>query len=136
MTTKSKTTKATGKSNKDAAARRAAQTNNALRMSCNNRYEQHYVLVDGIHVHSVTWPVSLRSGGQIFKAADVFLFCSAVISREVMEADPMNIVHCPYNVFVAETGDGVMIGRRNYPDGPMDRVEAFIDGIIAEAVGN
>ena len=41
----------------------------------------------------------------LFKAADVFLFCSAVVSREVMEADPMNIMHCPYGVFVAENAD-------------------------------
>ena len=69
----------------------------------------------------------------LFKAADVFTFCSAVVSREVMEADPMNIAHCPYGIFVAETDDGVMIGRRDYPDGPMDKVEALLDGIIDEA---
>ena len=28
---------------------------------------------------------------EIFKAADIFLFCSAVVSRKVMEADPLNI---------------------------------------------
>ena len=28
---------------------------------------------------------------EIFRAADVFLFCSAVVSRKVMEVDPMNI---------------------------------------------
>ena len=38
----------------------------------------------------------------IFDAADVFLFCSAVTSREVMEADPMNIAHCPYGIFVTD----------------------------------
>ncbi len=70
----------------------------------------------------------------LFKEADIFVFCSAVISREVMEADPMNIAHCPYGIFVAETSDGVMIGRRGYPDGPMDKVEALLDKIIAEAV--
>ena len=58
-----------------------------------------------------------RTGGDVgsskslFKAADVFVFCSAVISREVMEIDPMNIAHCPYGIFVAETDDGVMIAR-------------------------
>ena len=69
----------------------------------------------------------------LFKQADVFVFCSAVVSREVMEADPMNIAHCPYGVFVAENDDGVMIGRRDYPDGAMDRVEDLLDTIIAEA---
>ena len=75
------------------------------------------------------------SDAKLFEAADIFVFCSAVISREVMEADPMNIAHCPYGIFVAETADGVMVGRRDYPDGPMDKVEALLDGIIDEAVG-
>ncbi|WP_319546670.1 DUF302 domain-containing protein [Ruegeria conchae] len=73
------------------------------------------------------------SSTEIFKAADVFLFCSAVLSREVMEADPMNIVHCPYNIFVADQGDGVMIGYRDYPDGSMQKVEDFLGEIVAEA---
>ena len=71
----------------------------------------------------------------LFKNADIFVFCSAVISREVMEEDPMNLAHCPYGIFVAETADGVIIGRRDYPDGPMEKVEALLDGIIDEAAG-
>ena len=38
------------------------------------------------------------SDAMIFQNADIFLFCSAVISRQVMEADPMNITHCPYGI--------------------------------------
>ena len=76
------------------------------------------------------------SDKMLFKDADIFVFCSAVVSREVMEADPMNIAHCPYGIFVAETEDGVMIGRRDYPDGPMEKVEALLDGIINEAAEN
>ena len=72
----------------------------------------------------------------LFTAADIFVFCSAVVSREVMEADPMNVAHCPYGIFVAEMDGKVMIGRRDYPDGPMDKVEALLDGIIAEAANN
>lgn len=70
---------------------------------------------------------------EIFTNADIFLFCSAAVSRRVMEADPMNIVHCPYSIFVAETDDGVMLGHRAYPDGPMQEVEAMLDAIIIEA---
>lgn len=70
----------------------------------------------------------------LFKEADIFVFCSAVVSREVMEADPMNIAHCPYGVFVAETEDGVMVGHRTYPDGPMDKVETLLSAIVDEAV--
>ncbi len=83
-----------------------------------------------------------RTGGdvgsstEIFKAADIFLFCSAVVSREVMEADPMNIAHCPYGVFVTETDAGVAIGHRDYPDGAMQKVEDLLADIVAEAAAN
>ncbi|MEQ9261316.1 MAG: DUF302 domain-containing protein [Roseovarius sp.] len=70
----------------------------------------------------------------LFEQADIFLFCSAVVSRAVMEADPSNIVHCPYGIVVTETAEGVMIGHRDYPEGPMDEVEALLGGIVTEAV--
>ncbi|MGB0411577.1 MAG: DUF302 domain-containing protein [Pikeienuella sp.] len=70
----------------------------------------------------------------LFKDANVFLFCSAVLSRKVMEADPLNVGHCPYGVFVAETDAGVMIGYRRYPEGVMQDVEALLDEIAREAV--
>jgi uncharacterized protein (DUF302 family) len=73
---------------------------------------------------------------EIFAEADVFLFCSAVVSRTVMEADPMNIAHCPYGVFVAERAGEVMIGYRTYPAGPMQEVQALLDEIAVEAVGD
>ena len=76
------------------------------------------------------------SDAMIFKSADIFIFCSAVLSREVMEADPMNIAHCPYGIFVAENDAGVMIGYRDYPDGPMDKVEKLLAGIVADATEN
>jgi uncharacterized protein (DUF302 family) len=81
-----------------------------------------------------------RTGGdvgsdkELFVEADIFIFCSAVVSREVMEADLMNLAHCPYGVFVAETADGVMVGHRTYPDGPMEKVEALLSEIVDEAV--
>lgn len=75
-------------------------------------------------------------GEQLFANADVFLFCSAVLSRKVMEADPMNIAHCPYGVFVTETASGaVQIGYRRMPEGPMQEVEALLDAIAREAAG-
>ena len=70
----------------------------------------------------------------IFDAADIYLFCSAVVSREVMEADPMNIQHCPYGIFITEKDGTVQIGHRDYPDGPMDAVEELLEGIVAEAL--
>lgn len=73
---------------------------------------------------------------KLFEAADVFMFCSAVLSRKVMEADPMNIAHCPYGIFVTDRDGAVMIGYRNYPQGPMQDVQALLDEIVREAVGN
>ncbi|WP_296424734.1 DUF302 domain-containing protein [Yoonia sp.] len=72
----------------------------------------------------------------LFEAADVFLFCSAQVSRAVMEADPMNIAHCPYGIFVAEREGVVQIGHRIYPDGPMQQVQTLLDDIVQDAIGN
>ena len=46
----------------------------------------------------------------------------------------MNIMHCPYGIFVAEREGAVLIGHRDYPDGPMQEVEALLDDIILEAM--
>lgn len=70
----------------------------------------------------------------LFDDADVFLFCSATASRAVMEADPMNIAHCPYGVFVAEREGEVMVGYRTYPEGEMQKVQAFLDEIVQDAL--
>lgn len=72
---------------------------------------------------------------KLFEEADVYLFCSALVSRKVMEADPMNIAHCPYSIFVAERDGKVMVGYRDYPSGEMDQVEKLLDEIAREAVG-
>jgi len=72
---------------------------------------------------------------ELFEQADIFLFCSAVLSRKVMEADPMNIAHCPYGIFVAERDGQVMVGYRDLPEGPMDEVEALLEDIVQEALG-
>lgn len=83
-----------------------------------------------------------RTGGDVgsnkmlFKEADIFIFCSAVVSREVMEADPMNIAHCPYGIFVADMEGTITVGYRDYPDGPMQKVEDLLAEIVAEAVEN
>lgn len=70
----------------------------------------------------------------LFDHADIFLFCSAVVSRKVMEADPANIVHCPYSIYVADRAGEVTIGFRDYPDGPMQAVENLLTEIVEEAV--
>jgi uncharacterized protein (DUF302 family) len=71
---------------------------------------------------------------ELFVEADIFLFCSAQLSRKVMEADPMNIAHCPYSIFVADQSGTVMIGYRTYPEGPMQEVQALLDEIVKDAM--
>ncbi|MGB3247274.1 MAG: DUF302 domain-containing protein [Sulfitobacter sp.] len=73
---------------------------------------------------------------KIFESADIFVFCSAVVSRKMMEADPMNIAYCPYGIFVADRDGKVVIGYRNYPEGVMQEVQALLDEIVQEALGN
>lgn len=74
----------------------------------------------------------------LFDNADVFSFCSAKLSREVMEADPMNIVFCPYDIFVAvrhDAPDETIIGYRAFPAGEMQKIQALLDGITRAAIG-
>jgi uncharacterized protein (DUF302 family) len=75
---------------------------------------------------------------QVYNQADVFLFCSAVLSRKMMEADPANLAHCPYGVFVYELADNpgtITVGYRNMPEGVMQEVEQLLDAVAREAVG-
>jgi hypothetical protein len=53
-----------------------------------------------------------------------------------MEADPMNIAHCPYGIFVTDRDGTVSIGYRTYPQGPMQEVQSLLDEIVREAVEN
>ncbi|MDX1780391.1 MAG: DUF302 domain-containing protein [Thalassovita sp.] len=73
----------------------------------------------------------------IFTHSDVFSFCSAKLSRKVMEVDPMNIRFCPYDIFVAELPDSgeTIIGYRAFPEGPMQEVQALLDTIVRSAIG-
>ncbi len=74
----------------------------------------------------------------LFKEADAYSFCSASLSREVMEADPLNIAFCPYDIFIAEMADGegeVIIGYRSFPEGEMQKIQDLLDGIVRAAIG-
>ena len=72
---------------------------------------------------------------QLYTQADVYLFCSATISREMMADDIENIGHCPYGVFVYETAENpgtIHVGHRVYPEGAMKTVEAMLADIARE----
>ncbi|WP_371168845.1 DUF302 domain-containing protein [Aliiroseovarius sp. 2305UL8-7] len=70
----------------------------------------------------------------LFDAADIFMFCSAKTSRDMMEADLMNIAFCPYGIFVYDKAGDVQIGYRKYPEGAMQTVQKLLDDIVNEAV--
>lgn len=80
----------------------------------------------------------LVSDKVLYLHADVYSFCSASLSRRVMEVDPMNIVFCPYDIFVMvqpDSPDQTAIGFRSFPEGPMKEVEALLDAISRSAIG-
>lgn len=74
----------------------------------------------------------------IFDHADIYSFCSAQLSRDVMEADWRNVMFCPYDIFVAvrhDVPDETVIGFRAYPEGEMQKIQDLLDGIARSAIG-
>ncbi|MBI3777462.1 MAG: DUF302 domain-containing protein [Gammaproteobacteria bacterium] len=80
----------------------------------------------------------------VFGQAESLQFCSATVSRRMMEADPANIVFCPYIIVLytlPQNPKTVYVGyRRPQPVGSeaskasLKEVEALLDGIIREAL--
>lgn len=55
----------------------------------------------------------------IYKHAEFMSFCSAKLSRQMMEADAANVAFCPYTVFIYETAAApgeIVVGYRPFPD--------------------
>ena len=74
-------------------------------------------------------------GGEkdLFTQADIFSFCSAKVSRQVMEVDPANIQHCPYTIFVYELAaqpGQVVVGHRSYPGETMQPVNEMLTRLV------
>jgi uncharacterized protein (DUF302 family) len=88
----------------------------------------------------------LGDSKQIFLKAEALEFCSAVVSRKMMEADPDNIVFCPYviSIYVApEKPNEVRVAYRKPPilgspasQKALKAVDELLSGIIKEALGN
>jgi len=82
---------------------------------------------------------------KIYHDAEALQFCPASLSRRVMEADPSNIVFCPYTVVLYTLPDNpkkVYVGyRRPTPIGStasqatLRELDALLDGIVREALG-
>lgn len=75
---------------------------------------------------------------RIYGQSEVFEFCSAAVSRTMMEADPRNVVYCPYTVAVYTLPgqeDKVFLAYRTLPSGPgLDAVNNLLRGIVADAM--
>ncbi|MBZ0128284.1 MAG: DUF302 domain-containing protein [Rhodobacteraceae bacterium] len=74
---------------------------------------------------------------KIFFRAQVFSFCSATISREVMQVNPANLAYCPYTIFAYTTPDAMdttIVGHDDYPDNEMQAVEDLLSGIVRDAL--
>lgn len=73
----------------------------------------------------------------LFLGADVYEFCSASVSRQVMEADPLNFNFCPYAIRIyeqPETAGTVTVSHQTY-SGTMEPVNALLESIVKDALG-
>ncbi|MFN3937106.1 MAG: DUF302 domain-containing protein [Gemmobacter sp.] len=77
-------------------------------------------------------------GETLFEAADIFLFCSATLSRAAMEARPENLQHCPYGIHVFQRAGeaSVSVGYVRRDDPGMEQVNALLESIVAEVLGD
>lgn len=83
------------------------------------------------------------SAKPVYKNAEYFTFCSAKLSRQMMEADAANIGLCPYAVFIYETAAApgtTQVGYRRMPaqgagasNAAFGAINALLDEIVAEA---
>ncbi len=80
----------------------------------------------------------------VYKAAEFFSFCSAKLSRAMMEADPANLAACPYVVFLYEAVDKpgeIVVGyRKPAPRGSdasraaLGEVAKLLEGIARDVI--
>jgi len=81
---------------------------------------------------------------QVYLKAEALEFCSAVVSRKMMEADPENIVFCPYIISIyvlPESPKEVRIAYRKpqltgSPESKkaLKSVEELLSGIVKDAI--
>lgn len=81
---------------------------------------------------------------QVYKNAQYVVFCSAKLSRDMMEADAANMGMCPFVIFMYEAAakpGTVVVGYRRMPTTgnatakkAFAAIDALLDGIAREAV--
>lgn len=88
----------------------------------------------------------LGSTRKVYLDAQAFVFCSAALSRKMMEADPANASMCPFSITVYATvqePDRVYVTYRRpwRPDGSatsraaLNEVDALLDSIARASLG-
>ena len=73
---------------------------------------------------------------QVFEQAEIIEFCSASLSRKMMEADPHNIVLCPFAISIYTlpgATDSTWVAYRKPQGGAAQLVEPLLREITAEA---
>lgn len=80
---------------------------------------------------------------KLYRNAEYFLFCSAKLSREMMEADPANLGLCPFIVFIYEREDKpgeIVVGFHEPVSrggsasmGAIKAVQTLLSDIVSEA---
>lgn len=79
------------------------------------------------------------STDSVYLHAETWQFCSSILSRASMEANPANIAHCPYVIFAYETEASpgqVVIGFRTHANGDdasLTAVDKALTVVIHEA---
>ena len=75
----------------------------------------------------------------VYLHAETWQFCSSILSRATMEANPANIAHCPYVIFAYETEASpgqVVVGFRAHAgdgDASLAAVDKALTDVIDEA---
>ncbi len=82
----------------------------------------------------------------IYANAETVQFCSAVLSRRMMEADPANIVYCPYVIYYYEkAGEPGTVYAGHRVLGPvaapasqavLNEINTLLDDIVREATSD
>ena len=75
--------------------------------------------------------VDIGGAKKIFEQAEIIEFCSAGLSRKMMEADPHNIVLCPFAISIYTLPgdkDGTWVAYRK----PQGKSAAMVEGLLKE----
>jgi len=72
---------------------------------------------------------------RVYDRAESFEFCSAGVSRRMMEANAANIVYCPFAIaiYTLPGKPGIVFLAYRQPPSALSAVEELLKGIVADA---